>query len=132
VHTPREERTQLPGVAAVTGPSSSGRPPLAIVFVNHSQLAANPKFMWIDCLHLLAFLSLGLVFTSVVSTSKIYFLLYVCPSHAMLVHIFFVGQPNSLCLVNNISVVFGVIQPSRSFCSFSCQFFVDLATHFLI
>jgi hypothetical protein len=42
--------------------------------------------------------------------------------HTMRVHIFFVSQPNSHCLVNHISVVFGVIQPSWSLCSFSCRF----------
>jgi hypothetical protein len=40
---PREERTQLPKVTAVAGPSSSGLPSLAIIFVNCSQSAANPR-----------------------------------------------------------------------------------------
>jgi hypothetical protein len=41
---------------------------------------------------------------------------------------FFVGQPNSLCLVNHIGVFFGVIQPSRSFVAFLVDFFLKVNT----
>jgi hypothetical protein len=61
-----------------------------------------------------------------VFTSNLFSLL-VCLCHA---------SPHILCgsakfsLFNHISVVFGVIQPSRSFCSFSCRFFCRLGCSF--
>jgi hypothetical protein len=52
--------------------------------------------------------------------------------HPMQVQIFFVRQPNSLCLVNHISIVFGAIQPSRSFLAFLINFLSTWLLIFLI
>jgi hypothetical protein len=73
-------------------------------------------FTRIDRLHLLASLSLLLVFIFVVSTSNFLF----CSSMPCRSTYSLLG---SQILINNINVVLGVIQPSRSFLAFLVNFY---------